>query len=135
MQEVDGTMHDTGHSLCAAPADHADTAKLQVAPCFLPKAPGITSGPYWILAYNEDEGFALVSGGQPNIRTESGCRTGTDAGMGIENGAGLWVFTREQKRDDVLLAKVRAIAEDKGFDTSVLNNVSQENCPNLDHAH
>ena len=34
--------------------------KLEVAPCFLPTA---LAGPYWVLDYSEEEGYALISGG------------------------------------------------------------------------
>ncbi|KAL7544809.1 hypothetical protein ACHAWF_008174, partial [Thalassiosira exigua] len=59
--------------LCAY--NEAETpSKLAVAPCFLPK---IAAGPYWVVAYDEAEGYALVSGGQPKILGENGgCKTG-----------------------------------------------------------
>ena len=41
-------------------------AKLAVAPCFLPKA---FSGPYWIVAYDEVRGYALILGGQPDLQS------------------------------------------------------------------
>merc|ERR1711982_298248 len=92
-----------------------------VAPCFLPT---IFSGPYWIVAYDESEGYALVSGGQPNVKGEDGgCSTGTGV-----NYSGLWIFTRSQERDEELVLRVRGIAEEAGFDTSVLNDVDQTNC-------
>jgi len=75
----------------------------------------ILAGPYWVIAYDEKEGYALVSGGPPTIEGKDGkCQTG----KGV-NDAGLWIFTREQKRDDALLEKVRGLAEAKGFDLSV----------------
>ena len=52
-----GVIHDSGKTLCAK---QVDGAKLEVAPCFLPT---FTAGPYWILAHNETEGYALISGG------------------------------------------------------------------------
>merc|ERR1712190_403563 len=74
--------------------------------------------------YSEQEGYALISGGAPSVNGNDGkCRTGTGT-----NNAGLWIFTREQKRNDQLLSKVRAIAEAKGFDLSVLNDVDHSNC-------
>merc|ERR1711972_86926 len=106
--------------LCAYTPDSSEPAKLAVAPCFLPT---FAAGPYWILAYNEEEGYALVSGGQPTIQTDSGCQTGT----GVNN-AGLWVFTREVFPSDDLVAKVRGIAEAQGFDLSVLKDVRHEGC-------
>ena len=95
-----------------------DLSKLEVAPCFLPK---YFAGPYWIVAYNETEGYALISGGQPTIVTDDGCKSGDGT-----NNSGLWIFTRSQERDTELVAKVRTIASEAGFDLSVLNDVSAE---------
>jgi lipocalin len=129
-EEVDGTVHDSnieipGGGICAAGADKNDPAKLKVAPCFVPK---LFAGPYWILEYSEEEGYALVSGGQPTIPTTGGkCKLGN----GVNN-SGLWIFTRAQQRDDALVQKVRALADAQGFDVSVLNDVSQVNCAPVD---
>lgn len=105
-------------TLCAYNADESDPAKLAVAPCFLPRNLG---GPYWVLSYSEEEGYALISGGQPTISTPNGCRTGTGT-----NDSGLWIFTRDRFASDELVAKVEQIAKEKGFDTSVLNRVRQD---------
>jgi len=119
----DGTLSDSGDFLCAYGYDKKDPAKLAVAPCFLPK---VTSGPYWVLAYNETEGYALVSGGQPEVATPFGCRTGSGV-----NDAGLWIFTRQAKASSALVEKVRGIAEEQGFDLGVLNPVDHSNCTDL----
>merc|ERR1711998_454557 len=119
-EEQDGTVHDSGDFLYAKPDGSTDEAKLQVAPCFLPS---VAAGPYWVLSYSEEEGFALVSGGQPTVRTADGCRTGSGT-----NDAGLWIFTREQQRNEPLVPKARGIAQSKGFDLSVLNDVDQTSC-------
>ena len=74
-----------------------------------------------MLAYSEEEGYALISGGQPTIEAPGGCRTGS----GVNN-AGLWIFTRQRRRDDALVAKVRGLAEAQGFDLGVLNDVAQD---------
>lgn len=113
------TAHDSGKTLCAKVVDKS-RGKLEVAPCFLPTA---LAGPYWVLDYNEAEGYALISGGAPKEAAEGGCRTGTGT-----NGSGLWIFTRQQKRDEALVQKVRRIAQQKGFDLSVLNDVDQSAC-------
>jgi lipocalin len=106
--------------LCAYQTEGEDIGKLAVAPCFLPK---FASGDYWIIAYNEDDGYALISGGQPTIQTPNGCKTGTGT-----NNSGLWIFTRDQVRNDTLVNGVRNIAQEKGFDISVLNDVDQTIC-------
>eukprot|EP00470_Lotharella_oceanica_P003282 CAMPEP_0170168362 /NCGR_PEP_ID=MMETSP0040_2-20121228/1431_1 /TAXON_ID=641309 /ORGANISM="Lotharella oceanica, Strain CCMP622" /LENGTH=223 /DNA_ID=CAMNT_0010406595 /DNA_START=151 /DNA_END=822 /DNA_ORIENTATION=- len=115
--EADRTTMSEGN-LCAFIAGNA---KLAVAPCFVPR---FAAGPYWIVAYNEEEGYALVSGGQPSIKTENGCKNGDGT-----NNSGLWIFTRDQQRNETLVAKVRDIAAEKGFDLSVLLDVDQTNCP------
>lgn len=94
-----------------------------MAPCFLPT---LLAGPYWVLDYDEAAGYALISGGAPTLPAEAGCMTGSGT-----NGSGLWIFTREQKRDEALVQKVRAIAAQKGFDLSVLNDVDQSACGSI----
>lgn len=121
--EQNGKIHDSGDLIYAKIVD-AKTGKLEVAPSFLP-AP--LSGAYWIIDYDESQGYALVSGGAPTVAGEGGfCRTGTGV-----NGAGLWIFTRQQTRNENLIQKVRRIAETKGFDLTVLNDVDQSSCPPL----
>jgi lipocalin len=120
--EKDGTRHDSGSFLCAKVVNEA-RGKLKVGPCFLPPwLPG-AAGPYWVLAFDNEKGYALISGGAPTVEGDAGCRTGSGV-----NGAGLWIFTRARRRDDALIAEVRAIAAMKGFDLSVLNDVDQTNC-------
>jgi len=119
-QEKDGTVHDSGDKICAYSADAQDAAKLAVAPCLLPK---VAAGPYWVLEYDESEGYSLISGGQPTHKGTDGCRTGTGV-----NDAGLWIFTRQQQRNDELVQKVRELAKNQGFDLSVLNDVNQTSC-------
>jgi lipocalin len=124
-EEKDGTVHDSdkdtgGAGLLAKVVDEK-RGQLEVAPYFLPT---FLAGPYWVIDYSEQEGYTLVSGGPPNKEGADGkCRTGSGT-----NDAGLWIFTRQQKRDDTLIAKVRGIAESRGFDLSVLNDVDQSNC-------
>mmetsp|Transcript_19660 Transcript_19660/g.29834 ORF Transcript_19660/g.29834 Transcript_19660/m.29834 type:complete len:259 (+) Transcript_19660:63-839(+) len=111
-------------NLCAYQTDAAKS-KLAVAPCFLPK---FFAGPYWVVVYNEEEGYALISGGQPTIPSYDGddfigCKTGT----GINN-SGLWIFSRSQTRNETLISTVRDIAVEKGFDVTVLNDVDHSSC-------
>jgi len=120
-EEVDGTIHDSGYQGIMAKIVDAETGKLEVAPRFLPT---FLSGPYWVIAYNEAEGYSLISGGAPKLDgMDNLCKTGSGT-----NDAGLWIFTRAQRTDEKLVAKVREIAKRKGFDLSVLNQVDQSNC-------
>jgi lipocalin len=124
-EEKDGTVHDSnkdigGSGILAKVLDEK-RGQLEVAPYFLPT---FLAGPYWVIDYSEQEGYTLVSGGPPSKEGTNGkCRTGTGT-----NNAGLWIFTRQQKRDEKIIAKVRGIAESKGFDLSVLNDVDHSNC-------
>lgn len=114
---------DFGGRLYAAQTDKRNApAKLEVAPGFLPR---FLAGPYWILDYQEEsefgEGYALIIGGQPNVRTENGCRT---KNRFITSSGGLWIFTRGQVRNEALLSMVRTKAEQEfGLDVTVLNTV------------
>jgi len=115
----DGTEVNSGDTLCAR---QVDGAKLQVAPCFLPRA---FAGPYWVLEFNDEEGWALISGGAPDKEGEDEkCVTGTGT-----NDSGLWIFTRKQERDEGLINDLRDKLEAMRFDTSVLNRVDNTNCP------
>jgi len=112
--------NDRGGGIFAKIVDEK-TGKLKVAPAFLQN---LLAGPYWVLAHEEAEGWSVVSGGPPTEPGDGGkCRTGTGT-----NKSGLWIFTRTQKRDYAIIAKARALAEAKGFDLSVLNDVDQSNC-------
>jgi len=101
---------------------NATGGKLAVAPCFIPSE---LSGPYWVVAFSVEEGWALVSGGPPTLPGlhQGTCKTGTGV-----NGSGLWIFTRQQVRDEAVVGKVRGLAMQKGFDLSVLRDVTQSNC-------
>lgn len=126
-QNVDGSkVQDSQDRICGRSADPRDPAKLEVGLCALPRVPGVTTGPYWVLAYDEMEGYALISGGQPTIWGPRGCRTGT----GI-NDSGLWIFSRSPIRNNTLTQKVRDIAARKGFDLTVLNSVDNSKCENV----
>jgi lipocalin len=113
------TIHDSGDFICAKVVEES-SGKLEVAPCFLPS---FAAGPYWVVDFNDEEGYALISGGAPSKSAPGGCQTGSGV-----NDAGLWIFTRQQKRDEALVQKVRGIAAQKGFDLSVLNDVDQVAC-------
>jgi lipocalin len=119
-QDADGNIFGADFGLYAY-VRGPENAQLAVSPGFLPRA---FAGDYWVIAYNEADGYALISGGQPTVPTTDGkCKTGD----GI-NESGLWIFTRQQTVSDDLVERVRGIAEEQGFDTSVLKEVIQEGC-------
>merc|ERR1711907_129780 len=100
--------------ICAKPVDEA-MGKLEVSPCFLPT---LLAGPYWVLDFSVEEGWALVSGGPPTKASGGACKTGSGA-----NDSGLWVFTRAQLPADGVVDRVVGLAQKKGFDTSVLDRI------------
>jgi len=125
-EEQDGTVHDSdgkggppGGGIDAKIVN-GQRGQLAVAPSFLPTS---AAGPYWVLAYNETAGYSLISGGPPTVQGSGGCRTGSGT-----NNAGLWIFTRMAQPPAGVVSAVRAIAEAKGFDLSVLNPVDHSNC-------
>lgn len=119
-QTKDGKVVDSGNLLNAQIVDEK-RGKLVVGPYFVPP---FLAGPYWVVEYSEAEGYALISGGAPTLEGNDGkCRTG----RGV-NDSGLWIFLRKEERDEALVAKVRALAEAKGFDVNVLNDVYHSHC-------
>jgi len=118
-----------GGSICAA-FDDKTPSQLTVAPCFLPQFFG---GPYWVISYREGEdGYALVSGGQPRNVVDGEANCGADGtspccktGDGI-NRSGLWILTRQRNPTESLVNEVRDIATQIGFSTSVLFNVTHD---------
>lgn len=109
-------------TICAKVVNET-AGKLEVSPCFLPT---FLAGPYWVVAFDKEVGWALVSGGAPKNQGTNGCQTGTGT-----NDSGLWIFTRKPERDDALLQKVRGIAAAKGFDVSVLRDTDESTCRSL----
>lgn len=118
-ENADGKALGPLTTICAKTVDEKE-GKFDVSPCFLPT---FLAGKYWVVAYDKEEDWALVSGGPPSIQAENGCTTGTGT-----NNSGLWIFTRRQKRDEAVITKIRNIAKKLGFDVSVLKDVDQMKC-------
>jgi len=106
-------------TLCAKVVNET-AGKTEVSPCFVPSQ---FAGKYWVIAFDQEAGWSLVSGGPPTIEGTDGCQTGTG-----ESGSGLWIFTRAQERDEAIVQKARGIAAKKGFDVSVLKDTDQTGC-------
>lgn len=104
---------------------NASRGKLSVGMCFLPK---MLSGPYWVYVHNQTGGYAAVGGGPPTHEFPGGCRTGTG-----KIGGGLWIFTRQQTRDEGAVGSVRAALKAQGFDLGALKFVNQTGCPKSQH--
>jgi len=122
-RDASGNPADLRHCAYQTGPTGADRSKLAVAPCYLPR---FAASPRWVVAYDEADGYALVSGGQPAWSAEEpgeGCTNG----RGLVN-AGLWILLRTPERDEGLIRRVRDLAREKGFDLSVLRDVDQERC-------
>merc|ERR1712165_425585 len=79
---------------------------------------------YWVLAYDEEEGAALIAGGQPDTPNSNGDGLCTYS----DPISGLWIFTRSPVRNETLIEKYRGIAIDNGIDPSMMKDVAQEDC-------
>ena len=77
---------------------------------------------YWVLAYDNEDGYALIAGGQTNVPTLDGlCSYGNPT-------SGLWIFSRSSERNEDMIKKYRDIAIDNGIDPSIMKDVSHDNC-------
>ena len=103
--------------------------KLAVGPPFLPAA---AYGPYWVVAAGPSPAgyeWAVISGGPPTQQGATGTCTNTRSGTpGVGGGEGLWLFSRDPEPPGALLAQLRGVAADKGFDLTVLAPVQQSGC-------
>jgi len=79
---------------------------------------------YWVLAYDEEEGAALIAGGQPDTLNSNGDGLCTYS----DPVSGLWIFTRSPVRNETLIEKYRDIARENGIDPSIMKDVAQEDC-------
>ena len=76
-----------------------------------------------MVAYDEIEGHALISAGQPSRPGTDDCHTGNSM-----DDSGLWIFRRSPVRDETLVTNVRQIAQAVGFDITVLDDVNHMDC-------
>lgn len=122
----DSAGNEFGGPLCAALDDRGsggstDASKLVVAPCFVPQA---AAGPYWVIFYDEVDGIAVVSGGNPDVVGADGaCKTEDRMGD-----SGLWIFLRSADRDDGKIEGAKAFLASLNYDLTILNTVDQTNC-------
>jgi len=98
-------------------------SELTIGFCAIP-ALSFRQSNYWVLAYDEEEGAALIAGGQPDTPNSNGDGLCTYS----DNIKGLWIFTRSPVRDEALIEKYRNIARENGIDPSMMLDVVQEGC-------
>mmetsp|Transcript_8911 Transcript_8911/g.26177 ORF Transcript_8911/g.26177 Transcript_8911/m.26177 type:complete len:293 (-) Transcript_8911:39-917(-) len=132
---------DTSGFLCAS---QVKGSMLKVAPCFVPST---FAGPYWVVFYNEGwkepigpgnrNGVAIVASGQPDKVITTLPKTSKDDPKAenkvrcmyhdIKN-RGLWIMTRQRKYDPNIVQHAMNIAQDFGFETSIMHKVDQTGC-------
>jgi len=98
-------------------------SQLTVGFCALPVI-AFQNSNYWVLAYNEEDGMALIAGGQTDLPNGNGDELCTYSDVQ----SGLWIFSRSRMRNDTLIEKYRNIARDNGIDPSIMLDVSQVDC-------
>jgi lipocalin len=79
------------------------------------------SAPHWVIATGPNMEWAVISGGRPTKKTETGCIPDG------EMNKGLWLYARkpiDSDSTDVMLAKLTSL----GYDTSSLLPGQQEGC-------
>lgn len=85
-------------------------------------------GSYWVVAYNETVGRAIISGGPPTIEVNEGyCQT--------ESNLGLWFFFREREPSEEDIRASLEDAEALGFEVEGLTdlyNITQRGCADRD---
>jgi len=125
LEKVNGENGNSGNqTLCARVPDSKASAKLLVAPCFLPN---FAAGDYWIIAAGPTSlryDWAIVSGGQPTEEYPDGCTTSEDS----VNGSGFWFFTRQPVGANSTIEAMFKIAQDKGYTLQRLHKVIQTGC-------
>lgn len=124
--------NNTHGFLCASRVKNISNG-LEVKPCFFcgnktEKTEGMTPN-YSVIHYDKTRGAAIVIGGQPNAVT----REGKKCTFEIPLMNGMWIFTRQRKRDAVLVEElVKKMNETFNLDTSLLVDVDQTNCGRYD---
>mmetsp|Transcript_320 Transcript_320/g.305 ORF Transcript_320/g.305 Transcript_320/m.305 type:complete len:255 (-) Transcript_320:17-781(-) len=111
--------------LCAGQTDiEGDKAsQLTVGFCAVPIV-AFNPSNYWVLAYDENEGAALIAGGQtdtPNADGDGLCTYSSE-------NDGLWIFSTSPVRNETLIEKYRGIARDNGIDPTMMKDVSHADC-------
>ncbi len=119
---------DVPSGLCAGQGVFTETfgdldSQLTVGFCVIPAVTFLAPN-YWVLAYDEDDGYGLVAGGQTDIPNNDGSGLCTYS----DPFNGLWIFSRSPVRNEAMIEKYRGIAMDNGIDPNMMKDVSLENC-------
>ena len=132
---VNGPSPSADMILCATPRFRfRKPAQLRVAPCLVPVTLG---GDYWVVAFEPNYEWAIVTGGQPDQKgecsaDESLCTLRTDCNVGflpcVGNGQGLWFFTRDQNPAPAVLTAMENKAAELGICTANMKEVVHTGC-------
>lgn len=104
--------HETSQ-WCAKVADKMDPSQMTVKKCS-----GGRSAPLWVLAYSEEEGFAVLANGQPQTPTVNGCR------HEMKDHEGISILTRLVKPPAAVIESALTILQRSGYDTARLQSVT-----------
>lgn len=133
MGETTNQANDTKGFLCAKIHD-LDKAEgwLDVGPCSMK-----FGGPYWIVKYNDAEGYAIILGGMPDRMVLPDKESTLPVKCGFRNKMtnGMWAFTRQRNPPAALKTKLMDIMNNElKLDTSDLLTTPQDNCGAWDAA-
>jgi lipocalin len=109
--------------LCGRLPDETVQTKLLIGPSFLPN---ILAGDYFIIDYDPDYQWAIISGGYPTEAYPDGCTTKKKSFLG--NDVGFWFFTKEQFPSPKTIEIMKEKAIKKGYTLSQLIKVNQTDC-------
>ena len=125
LNKVNGEILNSNNTtLCARIKNNSELSKLSVAPCFLPN---LFAGDYWIIDVGPNSShyeYAIVIGGQPNVKYSDGCTTKTDS----INNSGLWLLSRIPLVNKEYLDSMKKTLINMNISIQLLNNVNQSNC-------
>jgi lipocalin len=132
---VNGPSPNGDFKLCATPRFRfRKPAELRVAPCYVPASLG---GDYWVVAFDPDYEWAIVTAGQPDQEgacsaDSSLCTLREECKIGflpcVGNGQGLWFFTQAQSPDPSIIDAMEAKALELGICTANMRDVVHEGC-------
>ena len=114
-------------TLCARQVNSSLPSEILNGPCWLPN---LFAGPYWVIDAGpspSNYSWAIVSGGPPTVQYPDGnCSTSKN---GV-NGSGLWLFTRDNVKENVAyyVNLMRQSLKVLGYSVSQLLPVQQQGC-------
>ena len=114
-------------TLCARQVNSSLPSEILNGPCWLPN---LFAGPYWVIDAGpspSNYSWAIVSGGPPTVQYPDGNCSTSENGV---NGSGLWLFTRDNVKENVAyyVNLMRQSLKVLGYSVSQLLPVQQQGC-------